>query len=66
MDANYYFLNQEGASRSPLHFNQFGGTVGFPIIKDKLFVFGAYQGDRFKTTAVPRPSRSNLRTSGQP
>lgn len=55
MDANYYFLNQAGASRPPLHFNQFGGTLGLPIIKDKLFVFGAYQGDRFKTTGVPSP-----------
>lgn len=55
MDANYYFLNQAGAARPPLHFNQFGGTFGMPIIKDKLFVFGAYQGDRFKTTGVPSP-----------
>jgi outer membrane receptor protein involved in Fe transport len=55
MDANNYFLNQQGVSRQPLHFNQFGGTIGFPIIKDKLFVFGAYQGDRFKTTTVPSP-----------
>jgi hypothetical protein len=55
MDANNYFLNQAGASRPPLHFNQFGGTIGAPIIKDKLFFFGAYQGDRFKTTGVPSP-----------
>jgi hypothetical protein len=53
MDANQFFLNQAGASRPPLHFNQFGATFGAPIIKDKLFVFGAYQGDRFKTTGVP-------------
>ncbi|MGB6386703.1 MAG: TonB-dependent receptor [Terriglobales bacterium] len=55
MDANSYFLNQAGASNPPLHFNQFGGTLGLPIIKDKLFVFGAYQGDRFKTSGVPSP-----------
>jgi outer membrane receptor protein involved in Fe transport len=53
MDANEYFINAQGQGRPPLHFNQFGGTIGFPIIKDKLFVFGAYQGDRFKTTGVP-------------
>jgi outer membrane receptor protein involved in Fe transport len=52
-DANEYFLNQQGVAKPPLHFNQFGGTVGGPIIKDKLFFFGSYQGDRFKTVGEP-------------
>jgi len=52
-DANTYFLNREGIPRVPLHFNQFGATVGGPIIKDKLFFFGSYQGDRFLTSAIP-------------
>ena len=29
--------------------NQFGGTIGAPIIRDKLFVFGDYQGFRQST-----------------
>jgi len=29
-----------------LHRNQFGGTLGGPIIKDKMFFFGSYQGIR--------------------
>jgi len=53
-DANEYFLNQANAAKPPLRFNQFGGTIGGPIIKDKLFFFGSYQGDRFKTTGVPQ------------
>ena len=30
----------------PLHRNVFGGTVGGPIKKDKLFFFASYQGQR--------------------
>jgi len=55
LDANDYFLNQAQVKRPPLRFNQFGATFGGPIIKDKLFFFAAYQGDRFLTTAPPAP-----------
>src|SRR5947208_3462414 len=61
LDANTYFLNRPGTDpvtgggfKPPLRFNQFGGTIGGPIIKDKLFFFGSYQGDRFKTTGTPQ------------
>ncbi len=37
-------------SVSPLNQNQFGGYVGGPILKDKLFYFGSYQGTRFSST----------------
>jgi hypothetical protein len=56
LDANTYFANQQGDARPPLHFNQFGGTIGGPIVKDKLFFFGSYQGDRFKTSTLPSPT----------
>jgi Carboxypeptidase regulatory-like domain/TonB dependent receptor len=52
-DANSFFLNKEGVDRQATRFNQFGGTFGGPIIKDKLFFFLSYQGDHFRESAPP-------------
>jgi len=45
-NANDFFLNRQGVKRPPLKQNQFGGVIGGPIIKRKLFYFGSYQGTR--------------------
>ena len=43
MDARNFF---DGFKKSPLRLNQFGGSVGGAILKDKLFYFGHYEGLR--------------------
>jgi hypothetical protein len=46
LDANEWFANQAGASKPPLRFNNFGGTLGGPIKRDKVFFFFLYEGQR--------------------
>ncbi len=49
LNANQWSSNLVGIPRSKLRWNQFGGAVGGPVIKDKLFFFADYQGERFDT-----------------
>jgi len=53
LDANNFFANdvplapgQTSAPREELQRNQFGGTMGGPIVRDKTFFFVDYQGSR--------------------
>lgn len=46
LNANDFFLNQQGIDRQRNDRNQFGGTFGGRLIKDRLFFFGSYQGTR--------------------
>lgn len=45
-NANDFFDNLYGNPRPVLKRNQFGGTIGGPVVKDKIFFFFGYQGQR--------------------
>lgn len=46
LDAANFFENADGFKKSEYRQNQFGGTLGGPIRKDKTFAFGYYEGFR--------------------
>src|SRR4030095_7818002 len=45
-DANNFFNNRAGRPKPDFKQNQFGGTLGGPVMRDKTFFFGSYQGHR--------------------
>lgn len=76
-DANDYFNKQQDLPRLDLKRNQYGATLGGPIVKDKAFFFLAYQGQRLVqanpiiNTPVFTPQElngdfSNASTGGSP
>ena len=49
LNANDYFSKQAGLARVPLIQNQFGGTLGGPVVKDKTFFFFGFEREVLKT-----------------
>jgi hypothetical protein len=45
-DANNFFNNRAGRAKPDFKQNQFGGTIGGAVFKDRTFFFGDYQGHR--------------------
>lgn len=71
-DASDWFANSHGLPQPPKNLNIFGGTFGGPIVRDKSFFFGAYEGMRLRQpmvgiTEVPSLSaRSNAPSTMSP
>ena len=64
LDAADYFENAKRIPKGKLRQNQFGVAAGGPIIKNKIFIFGDYEGFRrvqgtIQTGAVPTAADRN-------
>ena len=62
LNANTFSNNALGITRAPFKVNYYGGTVGGPILKNKLFFFVGYEGLTHNTAAdwlatVPTPQQ---------
>lgn len=60
-DANDFFSNRYGFKRPENNQNQFGGSIGGPVLRDRLFYFFNYEGTRIRegvsrTSTVPLPN----------
>jgi len=53
LNANSFFNNAGALPRTPLSRNTYGGTLGGPIKKDKLFFFASYENFRDRRTRTP-------------
>ncbi|MFN0169300.1 MAG: TonB-dependent receptor domain-containing protein [Bryobacteraceae bacterium] len=61
LDANAFFSNLAGLGRPPLRWNQFGGNLGGPIRRNRIFFFQNYEGASVRravliTGNVPTPA----------
>jgi hypothetical protein len=48
LDAPNYFDTAAGLPKSKLNQHQFGGSIGGPILRDKAFFFGSFEGYRLE------------------
>ena len=62
LDANNWFANHAGLAKPALRQNDFGGVFGGPILRDKLFFFGSYEGLRVRQPQVADTYEPTLAT----
>jgi hypothetical protein len=62
LDAADFFTNKNRFTKNPLHRNQYGGTFGGPVLKDKLFFFASYEGFR---QVFPQVSSTRVPTAAE-
>jgi hypothetical protein len=48
LDATDWFVNSRGQPKAELRQHDFGGTVGGPLLRDRMFFFGSFEGLRLK------------------
>src|ERR1700693_99020 len=68
LDARNYF-NPSSQAKNPRNLEQFGGSIGGPIVKDRVFFFGAYEGQRYtvgNTGTLTTPLTVSLATPSNP
>ena len=57
LDANDWFAKRQGQVRPILRQNQYGFTLGGPVIRNKLLFFGSYQGTKQLNATDPTNSK---------
>jgi hypothetical protein len=62
LDANNWFADNKHLKKPALRQNDFGGVLGGPIRKDKLFFFGSYEGLRVRQPQVANTYEPTLAT----